>query len=87
MSNDYRKKSELLKAMGHPVRLEILSRLKNNECCVNKLTEILGVPQSTISQHLARLRSAGILEPRKEGVRTCYRIVDPRAQEILHILR
>ena len=86
MTINYRKDSELLKAMGHPVRLEILGRLKRNECCVNKLTDLLGVPQSTVSQHLGRLRTAGILEPRKEGVRTCYRIIEPRVKRMLRIL-
>jgi DNA-binding transcriptional ArsR family regulator len=86
MTIDYRKDSEILKAMGHPVRLEILGRLKRNECCVNKLTDLLGVPQSTVSQHLGRLRSAGIIEPQKDGVKACYRIVEPRAKEILRIL-
>jgi len=86
MTIDYRKDSELLKAMGHPVRLEILKRLKMNECCVNKLTDLIGVPQSTISQHLGRLRSAGILEPQKEGVKTCYRIIEPRVKMILRLL-
>lgn len=86
MTIDHRKDSELLKAMGHPVRLEILRRLKMNECCVNNLTDLIGVPQSTVSQHLGRLRAAGILEFRKDGVKTCYRIIDPRVKRILRLL-
>lgn len=87
MRTDYRKNCEILRAMGHPVRMEILERFMKNECCVNELTELLGLPQSTVSQHLGKLRAVGILEPRKEGVRTCYRIIDQRAIKILSILK
>jgi ArsR family transcriptional regulator len=45
----------------------------------------MGLPQSTLSQHLGILRNRGIIEPRKEGVRTCYRIADGRIPRILDL--
>ncbi|MHB9154243.1 MAG: ArsR/SmtB family transcription factor [Endomicrobiales bacterium] len=85
---DFEKNSGLLKALGHPVRLRIvLGLLENEECNVNKIVENLGIPQSTASQHLGVLRSRGIIVPRKEGVKTCYRVVDERVKEIIAVLK
>ena len=87
MPIDYQKDGALLKAMGHPVRLQIVAGLLHqHECHVNKMVEGLNLPQSTVSQHLAQLRSLGTVEIRKEGVRTCYRVVDRRVREIVKIL-
>ncbi len=83
---DWNETSEFLKALGHPVRLQIVAGLMNQECFVDKMVKHLKLPQSTISQHLALLKSRGILQIRKEGVRTCYRVKDPRVAELMRIL-
>ena len=84
---DYQKDSEVLKALGHPVRLRIITGLvRHGECNVNLIVEELQIPQSTISQHLGILKSKGIIEARKEGVKTCYRVVDQRVYDIIRIL-
>ncbi len=81
------KSSAVLKAMGHPVRLAILRGLRTSKGCnVNGMAEKLDLPQSTVSQHLGILRSQGIIEPRKQGVRTCYQICSPEALKILDII-
>jgi len=77
------KMSHTFKALGHPVRLEILCRLMKGKCCVNEISEKLKIPQSTISQHLGTLRNAGIIQPRKEGVRTCYDVTDELVRDII----
>ena len=64
---DYTKKEEELavfaKAMGHPVRLQILNILQNQACChTGDLTEIIPLAQSTISQHLKALKEAGLIQ-------------------------
>lgn len=80
--------SELLKALGHPVRLKIVAGLLlKNECNVNKIVKALGLPQSTVSQHLALLKSRGIVQIRKEGVRICYRLADKRVEALLKALK
>ncbi len=84
---DYEKESELLKALGHPVRLRIVTGLMNNECNVNKIMDVIGIPQSTASQHLGKLKDKGILVARKEGVRTCYKVDDEKVREIIKILK
>ena len=84
---DFNETSGVLKALGHPVRLEIVHNLMKDECSVNNIVKRLGLPQSTISQHLRILQDRGIITPRKEGVTTCYRVVDARVREIINILK
>ena len=86
MAIDYVKESGILKALAHPVRLRIVDGLINHECNVDKITKALKIPQSTASQHLALLKSRGIVSLRKEGVKTCYRVVDPRIVDLIKVL-
>jgi len=83
---DYEKNSQLLKAMGHPVRLKIIENLMRNECNVKEVMNILGIPQATVSQHLGILKNSGIVVSRKEGVKTCYSIVENKVSDIINIL-
>jgi ArsR family transcriptional regulator len=88
MSANLTNEAELLKAMGHPVRLRIvIGLLSCHYCNVNDIVEKLKLPQSTVSQQLAVLRSRGIIAPRKEGVKTCYHVVDKRAAHIAEFLK
>ena len=75
--------SDVLKAIGHPTRFSIMQGLMNNECCVADIQQKLALPQSTISQHLNRLKASGIIKERKEGTRRCYRIIDKQAKKIM----
>lgn len=83
---DFIEAGELLKALGHPVRLEMVRNLMKDECNVNGIVARLGIPQSTASQHLKVLKDRGIITPRKNGVITCYRVIDERVKKILDIL-
>lgn len=87
MGSDYLKNSELLKAIGHPVRLRILEGLMKDECNVSKIVKSVRVPQSTVSQHLGVLRTRKIIRARKEGVRTCYSVIDDRVRKIVTTLK
>ncbi|MDA3900387.1 MAG: metalloregulator ArsR/SmtB family transcription factor [Spirochaetes bacterium] len=81
---DYENYAELLKAIGHPVRLQIVAGILCDECNVNGIVEKLNIPQSTVSQHLGVLRSRGIITAHKEGVSTCYKVSN---DFVLHIIR
>ncbi len=70
--------ADFYKAMGHPVRLAILSVVEMEECCVCDLANILVQPVSTISQHLRTLKIAGILKSRKEGKLIFYSLKEPK---------
>ena len=84
---DYAHDAELMKALGHPVRLKIVHGLMSGyECNVSKMVDELRIPQSTVSQHLGVLKNAGVISFRKEGVQACYRVIDRRVCDIIDAL-
>ena len=77
----------VLKTLANPRRLEIIHRLAEGPCEVGRLAEELGVPQPSVSQHLAVMRSAGIVEAAREGREVRYWLADPdiiRACDVMH---
>jgi ArsR family transcriptional regulator len=66
--------AQLLKALSEEVRLRILTLLLDGERCVCDLMAVLGLPQSTISRHLAYLKNAGWVEGERRGVWMYYRL-------------
>ena len=87
MGLNYEKVSETLKALAHPARLKIVVGLLKDECNVAQIQKVLGLPQSTISQHLRILKNASIIKGRREGTRICYKVVDRRARKFVEIIR
>jgi ArsR family transcriptional regulator len=83
----YDKMSETLKALAHPARLKIVVGLIKDECSVSQIQKVLGLPQSTISQHLGILKNAGVIKGRREGTKTCYRVIDARVRKIIEVMR
>jgi ArsR family transcriptional regulator len=65
---------QVYKALADETRLRILSLLMTGELCVCNLMEVLQLPQSTVSRHLAYLRNTGWVEDRREGVWMYYSI-------------
>ncbi|SMO57118.1 ArsR/SmtB family transcription factor [Melghirimyces algeriensis] len=59
--------AEYYKALGDQTRLRILSLLKCEELCVCELVEILQLSQPTVSQHMRRLKSIGLVKERRQG--------------------
>jgi len=78
--------SEMLKALAHSTRLAIIDGLLKNECNVAQIQKKLGLPQSTISQHLRVLRNYGIIKARQEGAKRCYQVADNRVRKIMQII-
>ncbi len=63
----------LAKALGHPARLRVLAALgARGECLCGEIVEVVGLAQSTVSQHLKVLREAGLVVGTVDGPRTCY---------------
>lgn len=80
-------KAELLKILAHPVRLCIVKGLAGKrECNVSFIQHCLNMPQSTISQHLAKLRSGGIIKGKRVGVEVYYKLVNPFAERLINAL-
>ena len=87
MTLNHEKISETLKALAHPARLRIVLGLLKDECNVAQIQKVLGLPQSTISQHLRILKNAGIIKGRREGTKTCYRVINVRVRKIVEIIK
>ncbi len=77
-------KADFLKALAHPVRLQLIERLKRGEASVGRLVQELGVEQSSLSRHLGVLRELGVLEARQEKTTVYYNLHD---HDIFKVLR
>ena len=78
--------AEILKVLGHPIRLKIVAGLCSQECNVKHIWECLGLPQATVSQHLALLKNKGVIEGKREGVEVHYSVAHPLAKKIIEML-
>ena len=80
-------KAEILKVISHPVRLCIVNGLlQTPRCNVIKIQDCLNLPQSTVSQHLTRLKSAGIVAGERNGTEVRYRVINEDVVKIIHCL-
>lgn len=78
--------AQLAKAIGHPLRVQILRILEQRDTCVcGDLVELLPVAQSTVSQHLKVLKDAGLIRGEIDGPRVCY-CIEPRVLRRLKVL-
>ena len=73
LSADEQRLAQMFKALGNPVRLEILRQLEDCHYCIcNDIVAVLPLAQSTVSQHLKVLKEAGLIRGEIEGPATCY---------------
>lgn len=87
MNASHRKKAEILKALGHPIRFCIVEGLIAGEQNVATMVNCTGVPQPTVSQHLNILKAAGIIEGVRDGTQILYSVVNKDAQQIVKALK
>jgi len=83
----YDKQADLLRALGHPVRLRILDLLAHGEACVCHLTTLLRQRQPYVSQQLMLLRESGLVLDRREGTVIYYRLADEHIGAIIALTR
>ena len=76
-----------MKAIAHPLRLQILCVLGNEQVSVQDIVEAVGTSQSNISQHLAILREKRILRSRRDANRVYYSISDRRILKLIGMMR
>jgi ArsR family transcriptional regulator len=81
-----RRMAVLLKAAGHPTRLELLALLRSGDTNVGQLAEALAMPQATVSSQLAILRMTGLVDVRREGGFAWYRLNRARLSEAMDCL-
>ena len=78
--------AELLAAMSNPKRLLILCHLLDHELSVNQLSELVGLAQSPLSQHLSKLRALRLVATRRDGQMVLYRLASDNVAKILTTL-
>ena len=71
-SQFYEARAKIARALAHPSRLLLMDALRDQDLCVQDLTELVGSDQSTVSKHLAVLREAGLVRVRKERSLSFY---------------
>ena len=79
--------AEVLKTLASPRRLEILHALARGPIEVGRLAQAIGATQPNVSQHLAVLRAAGIVEAERDGREVRYRLADPDVMVACGLMR
>jgi DNA-binding transcriptional ArsR family regulator len=74
------------RALSEPMRLKILRRLFRSEASVGEILDEVGGTQANVSKHLAVLHGSALVDRRKDGTRTVYRIADPTLLKICSIV-
>lgn len=75
--------ANMMRALGHPVRLSILRILaqRESDCCCTDVTQMLPLAQSTVSQHIKVLLDAGLVVREAKGTRNCYKLRTDRLSQ------
>ncbi|EJQ37313.1 hypothetical protein IEE_05245 [Bacillus cereus BAG5X1-1] len=84
---NYEKNAEVLKALAHPIRIKILKELITRGACnVTQIVDILGIPQSTVSQHLSKMKSQKLIMNDRKGLEVYYSAQNKTINSIVEIL-
>lgn len=78
--------SEQFRAFAEPMRLKLVYALMDGEKSVSELVETTGGLQANVSKHLRLLLDAGVVERRKQGLNSYYRIADPAVSELCELM-
>ncbi|MDW8296930.1 MAG: metalloregulator ArsR/SmtB family transcription factor [Raineya sp.] len=83
-----KKVTAFLKAMAHPIRMDIVNLLlQNSQMTVSEICESLDLEQSLTSHHLANMRNSGVLASKREGKNIQYMLKSSKIEEILNIIK
>jgi len=86
MASAAQKASDLMKTLGHKDRLMVLCHLASGEKSVGELAGLLDIPQSPLSQHLARMRKESLVTTRREAQTIYYAIASGEAARIVGLM-
>ena len=86
MQENAARASDLMKLLSHPHRLMILCELNQGERSVGELAERIGINQSPLSQHLARMRHEGVVEARREAQTVYYSLAGEETSAVISLL-
>lgn len=80
-------KAEFFKTLSHPARIRVLEILRDGERSVGQLVPEVGIEASHLSQQLAVLRRAGLVQTRKQGATVIYSVADPAVFDLLAVAK
>lgn len=80
-------KARFFKALAHPIRIRLVELMVGRDRAVQELQTLLGLDQSSVSQHLAVLRANHVVTARKQGVTVRYALRDPLVGDLLGVAR
>ena len=78
--------ARLMRLFANEQRLMLMCRLSEGDCAVGDLAGYVGLSQSALSQHLAKLREEGLVDTRRDGTTIFYRIADPAVLKVIAVL-
>jgi DNA-binding transcriptional ArsR family regulator len=76
----------MLKLVANQQRLVLLCRLREGEASVGELTDLCGLSQSSVSQHLAKMREGGVLQTRRDAQTIYYRLENPHVEALMDFM-
>ena len=79
--------AEVCKTLANPWRLKLIELLRNGERPLKELVEETGIPLANVSQHLNLMKAAGVVESRREGSRSFYRLTNPKILKAFDLMR
>lgn len=79
--------ADVCKALGHPLRIEIIDLLQENELCFTDILEVTGGLKSNLSQHLSVMTKRGILKVRREGQCNYYSLSSKKVAQACQLMR
>ncbi|QWI72936.1 helix-turn-helix transcriptional regulator (plasmid) [Bacillus mycoides] len=85
--SDFERSAEILRALAHPMRLRIVQQLLTKKSMnVSDLHQSLKLPQSTVSQHLSKLKSHKVVSYNRKGLEVYYQVVDTKVRQTMKTL-
>jgi ArsR family transcriptional regulator len=78
----YELRAHMFKALAHPVRIQLLEKLKSRSWCVCELADEVGIDKSVASKHLSQLKDAGLINDQKRGTLVEYHLAAPCVLEL-----
>jgi len=87
MEKIYELQADICKTFSNAKRMEIINALKDREMSASDLVEAIGLSKANLSQHMAVLRSKGVVLARREGLNIFYRISNPKIIQACDLMR
>lgn len=79
-------KHQVISVLCNPVRLKLIQCLAKKSKTVNEMVQTCGLSQSAISQHLLKLKEAGLVKDKKEGLYVYYSLIHPKSAEVAQLI-